>query len=121
MIEAFTRLDSEILAQENLSPGSRLTTAEAWVQHLENMQLRVDDMSSDKPPLDVISEIDESFLDELSTPSTAGDRDRNDIVKVKNVCTCRLELVIRCIKINETPITVDSIEIFPIAVSFSSP
>lgn len=35
MIEAFTRLDGEILAVENLSPGSRLTTAEAWVEHLE--------------------------------------------------------------------------------------
>lgn len=35
MIEAFTRLDAEILALENLSPGSRLTTAEAWVEHLE--------------------------------------------------------------------------------------
>lgn len=35
MIEAFTRLDGEILEVENLSPGSRLTTAEAWVEHLE--------------------------------------------------------------------------------------
>jgi hypothetical protein len=35
LIEAFTRLDGEILALENLSPGSRLTTAEAWVEHLE--------------------------------------------------------------------------------------
>lgn len=35
MIEAFTRLDGEIMALENLSPGSRLTTAEAWVEHLE--------------------------------------------------------------------------------------
>lgn len=35
MIEAFTRLDAEILGLENLSPGSRLTTAEAWVEHLQ--------------------------------------------------------------------------------------
>jgi hypothetical protein len=111
MIEAFTRLDSEILAQENLSPGSRLTTAEAWVQHLENMQLKVDDMTSDKPPLDVISEIDESILDEEKVPASALERDRNDIVKVKNVCTCSYELVVRCIQINETPITLHSIEI----------
>lgn len=90
MIEAFTRLDSEILALENLAPGARLTTAEAWVEHLENMQLKVDDMTSDKPPLDVISEIDESILDDEKTPASAMERERNDIVKVKNVCTCRI-------------------------------
>lgn len=88
MIEAFTRLDAEILAMENLAPGSRLTTAEAWVEHLENMQLKVDDMTSDKPPMEVISEIDESTLDDEKVPASAMERERNDIVKVKNVCTC---------------------------------
>lgn len=109
MIEAFTRLDSEILAMENLAPGSRLTTAEAWVEHLENMQLKVDDMSSDKPPLDVISEIDESILDDEKPPASAMERERNDIVKVKNVCTCSYELVARCnVKINGLQLFLES-------------
>ena len=96
MIEAFTRLDGEILAQENLSPGSRLTTAEAWVEHLENIQLKIDDMMSDKPPLDVISEIDETVLDDdklQQLPSSANEKERNDIIKVKKVCKCSFELV----------------------------
>lgn len=111
MIEAFTRLDSEILAHENLSPGSRLTTAEAWVEHLEvnkaifpgfstpanfpslslqNMQLTIDDMMVDKPTLDVISEIDESILEDDKAPPSAVERERNDIIKVKKVCKCSL-------------------------------
>lgn len=89
MIEAFTRLDSEILAIENLAPGARLTTSEAWMQHLESIHLKVDDISGDKPSMDVISELEEELtLDEEKLPSSAIDRDTNDIVKVKNVCTC---------------------------------
>jgi hypothetical protein len=88
MIQAFTRLDTEILALENLASGARLVTADAWVAHLENIQLKVDDISNDKPLLDVISEIDESVLDDEKRPTSAIERERSDIVKVKNVCTC---------------------------------
>lgn len=115
MIEAFTRLDGEILAVENLSPGSRLTTAEAWVEHLEvkssylskntsvlsrdssslfqNMQQRIDDTISEKHPVDVVSEIDESIVDDDKSPPSATERERNDIMKVKKVCKCSFELV----------------------------
>lgn len=52
------------------------------------MQLRIDDTRSDKASLDVISEIDDSLLDEEKLPPSAMERERNDIVKVKKVCKC---------------------------------
>lgn len=102
LIEAFTRLDNEILAIESLSPGSRLTTAEAWVEHLESMQLKLDEVLDEKnsqsSALDVISEIDELILDDngssqlslqhIQTSQTSLDRERSDIMKVKKVCKC---------------------------------
>lgn len=59
------------------------------------MQLNVDDTVSEKPPpaTDIISEIDESILDDDKTPSSAVERERNDIIKVKKVCKCSYELV----------------------------
>lgn len=115
MVQAFTRIDDEILRLENLSAGSRLTTgnyfnllhhhhfmrkivdlAEAWHDHLHNITLHVDDTSTmsihDRAALlmEPISEIDEQSLDEIpSTPSTSVDREQSDIIKVKNVCKCR--------------------------------
>lgn len=93
MIEAFTRLDTDILAHENIAPGSRLTTAEAWVDHMQNMQLHVDETITEKPPMDVISEIEETILDDEKVPASAVERERNDIIKVKKVCKCSYELV----------------------------
>lgn len=58
------------------------------------MQLRIDDTSTDKAASDVISEIDESLLDEDKLPPSAMERERNDIVKVKKVCKCLFELVL---------------------------
>lgn len=102
LIEAFTRLDNEILAIESLSPGSRLTTAEAWVEHLESMHLKLDEALEEKNPtaaLDIISEIDEMILDDntsssqlslkqIQTSQSSLDRERSDIMKVKKVCKC---------------------------------
>lgn len=45
-------------------------------------------MKSEKPPLDVISEINESILDDDKSPPSAMERERNDIIKVKKVCKC---------------------------------
>lgn len=105
LIEAFTRLDNEILAIESLSPGSRLTTAEAWVEHLESMHLKLDEPLEDKNPtsaLDIISEIDEMILDDntsssqlslkqIQTSQSSLDRERSDIMKVKKVCKCSFD------------------------------
>lgn len=57
------------------------------------MQLRIDDTLGEKPPLDVISEIDESILDDDRLPSSAIEREHNDIIKVKKVCKCSFQLV----------------------------
>ncbi|CAG9797344.1 unnamed protein product [Chironomus riparius] len=89
MIQAFSRIDDEILALENLSPGSRLTTAEAWIDHLQSIKLKIDDttmtiQSERLNTMEPISEIDETTLDDLSTPSTA-DRDQGDLIKVKKL------------------------------------
>lgn len=53
------------------------------------MQLSVDDTISEKPPpSDVISELEESFIEDEKAPSSALERERNDIIKVKKVCKC---------------------------------
>ncbi|CRK94445.1 CLUMA_CG007952, isoform A [Clunio marinus] len=82
VIGAFTRLDEHILTLENLSPGSRLTTAEAWVEHLEKLQLTVDDTITDRQQLDVISELDETILEDEKDLLTEVDQERNDIMKL---------------------------------------
>lgn len=88
MIQAYHRLDDEILLIENSSPGARLTTAEAWVEHLETMHLSVDDNvsvlindSSDS----MHDDLDESVLVDSKVIS-AVTREKSDIVKVKKVC-----------------------------------
>lgn len=133
MIEAFTRLDNEILAIETLSPGSRLTTAEAWVDHLENMHLKVDETMDDRhsSTMDAISEIDEVILDDKLPPSTQQsldrlqtshstlERERNDIMKVKKVCKCSFDWCLRCIvKINLFPLFYVANKIFSSSTSF---
>lgn len=89
MVQAYHRLDDEILSLENSSPGSRLTTAEAWVEHLETMHLSVDDNvsvlindSSDA----MHDDLDESVLVDSKNVISAVSREKNDIVKVKKVC-----------------------------------
>lgn len=37
MIEAYQRIDVEILNLETLGPGPRLATLTAWIQHLETL------------------------------------------------------------------------------------
>ncbi|CAO1331449.1 unnamed protein product [Diamesa serratosioi] len=85
MIEAYHRLDDEILSIENSSPGARLTTAEAWVEHLETMHLSVDDNvsvlindSSDS----VNDDLDESVLVDTKKGISAVSREKSDIVKL---------------------------------------
>lgn len=68
--------------------------AEAWVEHLQNIQLRVDDTSmtvqertiSTAMTMEPINEIDETILDDTSVSSV--DRDQSDSIKVKKVCKC---------------------------------
>ena len=67
-------------------------SAEAWIDHLQSIKLKVDDttmtiQSERLNTMEPISEIDETTLDDLSTPSTA-DRDQGDLIKVKKVCKC---------------------------------
>lgn len=79
-----------------------LLKAEAWLEHLQNITLRVDDTSimttHDRTTLlmETISEVDEQQLfdetQQTSSPNTTSiaiDREQNDIIKVKNVCKCR--------------------------------
>ena len=50
--------------------------------------------------MEPISEIDETTLDDLSTP-TSIDREQGDIIKVKKVCKCRqLDIKFSVVKIN---------------------
>jgi hypothetical protein len=37
LVQGYQRLDEEISVIENLCPGPRLLTAEAWIEHLETM------------------------------------------------------------------------------------
>lgn len=88
MIQAYHRLDDEILSIENSSPGARLTTAEAWVEHLETMHLSVDDNVSiliNDSSESVHDDLDESVLVDSKVISAVS-REKSDIVKVKKVC-----------------------------------
>lgn len=99
-----------VLIKNFFSTGSRLTTAEAWIEHLEvkiflcqifktfltkslfqALHPRTDDSTNEKP-LDVISELDETILDDEKLPRSysRGDlqREKDDMLKVKKVC-CR--------------------------------
>jgi hypothetical protein len=55
------------------------------------MTIQIDDTVDNQ--LDVISEIDETMLDDEKIPASAMERERNDIIKVKKVCKCSSELV----------------------------
>lgn len=57
------------------------------------MHQGIDDTISEKHPFDAVSELDEPFIDDDKSPSSAIDRERNDIMKVKKVCKCSFELV----------------------------
>lgn len=87
-----------------------------WSSFSQNMQLSVDDTITEKPSkTDIISEIDESIMDEEKVPSSAIERERNDIIKVKKVCKCSYELVV-VVKINWMHSSVESQ--FPLTGSF---
>jgi hypothetical protein len=59
------------------------------------MTLQIDD-TADQPQLDVISEIEESILEDERIPASAMERERNDIMKVKKVCNCSFNWFTRC-------------------------
>lgn len=102
IVQAFQRLDEDISNIESISPGSRLTTAEAWIEYLETSSITVDDavqgVLNNQQPIGNMSastysdsrdsQSVDTLMDEIIITENKLDSDKADIAKVRRVCNC---------------------------------
>lgn len=89
ILDAYLRIDDEILQLEEQCAGSRLVTIEAWIKYLESKQLV---LTNDiiQLPLHMLDD-DYEDEDEFETQYNRRTRLENDVeslAKVRQVCIC---------------------------------
>lgn len=87
ILDAFLRINEEILKLEELCPGPRLVTIEAWIKYLEDKQQLVLTNDIVELPLHMLDEdFDEEEEFEKYSKRTRIENDVESLAKVRQVC-----------------------------------
>lgn len=99
MIEAFQRLDEDICRMESECIGPRLTTSEAWIEHLESNALKSSPMDpvivgiSNTSDVKVVGD-DNITYENINFPNAESIDERGDNIKVRHVCKYYLKILV---------------------------